>query len=290
MSKPVIGLLHSVIRPEEKLLMKALDAAPEVEWRSLDDRNLFLDPARPSAELSGLAAVMARSVSSSRGLYVRRILEGSGVRCFNTGAVAATCQDKLETSLALQRAGVAQPELRVAFSEDSAMEAIESMGYPVVLKPLVGSWGRLIARADDADAAVSLLEHKAALPNPMHQVFYLQQYIEKKGRDIRSFVVGDKLVAAILRKSADWRTNTARGATVEALALTPELEQASVAAANAVGGGMLAVDLFESDSGYLVNEVNDTMEFRNSIGPTGVDIPKMMVRHVIEGLAEAQAA
>lgn len=269
--------------------MRALDAAPEVEWRAIDDRSVVLDPLGDS--ITGVDAVLARSVSSSRGLHARRILEASGVRCFNSAAVAAVCQDKLETSLALRRAGIPQPELRVAFSEASAMQAIECLGYPVVLKPLVGSWGRLIARADDADQAVSLLEHKSALANPLHQIFYIQRYIEKRGRDIRAFVVGDRLVAAILRESSDWRTNTARGATVEALALTPELESAACGAARAVGGGLLAVDLFEDGAGgFLVNEVNDTMEFRNSIGPTGVDIPATMVRHVVDELIEARAA
>jgi len=285
-SKLRVGLLHSVVRPEEKLLMRALDAAG-VEWCSLDDRQLSFDL---DAGRLPVDAVLARSVSSSRGLYSRRLLEASGVRCFNTAAVAATCQDKLETSIALRLAGVRQPELRVAFSEESALQAMEEMGFPVVLKPLVGSWGRLIAKATDVDSAVSLLEHKAALPGFQNQVFYIQEYIDKRGRDIRSFVVGDRCVAAIVRRSSDWRTNTARGATAEGLRVTPELERASLAAARAVGGGMLAVDLFESEDGYLVNEVNDTMEFRNSIETTGVDIPAEMVRYLAGSLSGVAAA
>ena len=154
------------------------------------------------------------------------------------------------------------------------------------------SWDRGAAhrQASDRDAAESLLEHKAALPNYQHHIYYIQRYVEKGGFDIRSFVVGERCVAAIRRTSEAWRTNTARGATTENQPIDEALSCASVAAAKAVGGGMLAVDLFQIDGEYLVNEVNDTMEFRNSIAPTGVDIPQLMVDYVIEELNRQQAA
>lgn len=280
-------MLHSVVRREEKLLVAALERCVGVECVLLDDRKLTFDPARARREFD---AVLARSVSSSRNVAARRLFEASGVRCFNPSSVAEVCNDKLQTSLALLRAGVAQPELRIAFTEESALEAMEEMGYPVVLKPVVGSWGRLIARATDTDTARSLLEHKAALPSFQHHIYYMQRYVEKHGRDIRSFVVGDRCIAAIVRTGSDWRTNTARGAVAANYPVTSELEAISVAAARAVGGGILAIDLFETDEGLLVNEVNDTMEFKNSIEPTGVDIPEEMARYVVEELRAVKAA
>lgn len=282
-----VALLHSVVRQEEKLLTSAFDAIPGVECALLDDRKLSVDPARAHADFH---AVIARSVSSSRNVAARHLFEAAGVRCFNPASVAEICNDKMRTSLALIRAGVPHPDLRVAFTEDSALEAMESMGYPVVLKPVVGSWGRLIARATDTDSARSLLEHKAALPSFQHHIYYLQRYVEKHGRDIRSFVVGEQCIAAIVRVSADWRTNTARGAVAANYPVTPELEAVSLAAARAVGGGILAVDLFETEEGFLVNEVNDTMEFKNSIEPTGVDIPAAVARYVVDELRAAKAA
>ena len=289
MNKLRIGLLHAIVRREEKLLLAAFEACSGVECVPIDDRTLALDP-QSADTAQGLDAVVARSVSSSRNLYARRVFETAGVRCFNPAAVAATCNDKAETSLALIRAGVPHPELRIAFTEDAALDAMIDMGFPVVLKPVVGSWGRLIARATDVDSARSLLEHKAALAAHHHQIYYLQQYIEKNGRDIRSFVVGDRVIAAIVRESEDWRTNTARGAVAKGLEVTPELEAISLAAARAVGGGVLAIDVFETDDGYLVNEVNDTMEFKNSIETTGVDIPGEIVRYVLDELRAARAA
>jgi len=274
--RPRIALLHGVVRREEKLLVDAFARAGEIDLVLLDERVIAFAP----ASVHDFDAVLSRSVSFSRGLYARRIFEARGVPCFNSARVAETCGDKLLTSLALERAAVPQPEFRVAFDETAALGAMEAMGFPVVLKPVVGSWGRLVARADDRDAAESLLEHRAALPSYMHHVYYLQRYVDKGGCDVRAFVVGDQVIAAIRRWSASWRTNTHRGGRAEALPVSEELASVCLSAARAVGGGMLAIDLFETPDGYLVNELNDTMEFRNSIEPTGVDIPGAMVEHV----------
>ncbi|MEC9372001.1 MAG: RimK family alpha-L-glutamate ligase, partial [Pseudomonadota bacterium] len=174
--------------------------------------------------------------------------------------------------------------IRVAFTEDSALIAIEELGYPVVLKPAVGSWGRLLAKVNDRESAESILEHKTVLGSYHHSIFYIQKYVEKQGRDIRSFVVGNECIAAIYRSSSHWITNTARGAVATGCPVTDEIASLSVAAAHAVGGGVLAVDLFESTAGLLVNEVNYTMEFRNSIDTTGVNIPERVVTYVLEQL------
>ena len=278
---PRIALLHGVIRREEKLLIEAFRRHGSVDLVLLDDREISFSP----DSVHDFDAVLSRSVSFSRGLYARRIFEARGVPCYNSARVAETCGDKLLTSLALEKAGVPQPEFRVAFDEGAALAAMEAMGFPVVLKPVVGSWGRLVARADDRDSAESLLEHRAALPGPVNHVYYLQRYVEKGGYDVRAFVAGERVVAAIRRWSASWRTNTHRGGRAEAIPVSGELQAVSIAAARAVGGGILALDLFETKDGYLVNEVNDTMEFRNSIEPTGVDIPRAVVEHVLSQVA-----
>ena len=275
-----VAILHDVVRREEKLLVDAFSKVREVDLVLLDDREMSFS----RSSVFELDAVLSRTVSFYRGLYARRLFESRGVLCINSARVAETCGDKLATSLALERAAVPQPEFRAAFDETTALAAMEEMGFPVVLKPVVGSWGRLVARADDRDSAESLLEHRAALPNAMHHVYYLQRYVEKGGRDIRAFVAGDRAIAAIRRWSASWRTNTHRGGRAEAMRVDDELASICRAASRAVGGGVLALDLFETDEGYLVNEVNDTMEFRNSIEPTGVDIPGAIVDHVLSRL------
>ena len=272
-----IGLLHSLIRKEEKLLIEAFRNAG-VEPIMIDDRKLILDfHTAPEIDI-----LVERSINHSRALHALRLFESAGVPCVNSHHVSQVCGDKLLTTAALKDRGIAQPECRVAFTEDSALEAIEELGYPVVLKPAVGSWGRLLSKINDRDAAETVLEHKSVLGSYHHSIFYIQQYIEKQGRDIRSFVVGDECIAAIYRTSDHWITNTARGALASKCEVTGDVAQISVAAAEAVGGGIVAVDLFESGDGLLVNEVNYTMEFRNSIDTTGVDIPAVVADYIIE--------
>ncbi len=272
-----IGLLHSLIRKEEKLLLEAF-ANAGIEPVMIDDRKLIMDFRRaPDVDV-----LVERSINHSRALHALRLFESAGIPCINSHRVAQICGDKLLTTAALTDAGVPQPECRVAFTEESALDAIEELGYPVVLKPAVGSWGRLLSKINDRDAAETVLEHKTVLGSYHHSIFYIQEYVDKRGRDIRSFVVGDDCIAAIYRSSDHWITNTARGGRATRCEVTPEVAEISLAAAHAVGGGIVAVDLFESDAGLLVNEVNYTMEFRNSIDTTGVDIPAAVAAYVQE--------
>ena len=275
-----IGFLHSLIRKEEKLLIDEFRQRG-VEPILLDDRRIVFDlETRPNVDL-----VLERCINHSRAVHGMRLLEGIGIPCINTSKVASICGDKILCSLALKEAGVPQPSLRIAFTEKSALAAIEELGYPVVLKPAVGSWGRLLSKINDREAAESILEHKSILGSYHHSIFYVQKYIEKQGRDIRSFVIGESCVAAIYRSSDHWITNTARGATASGCPVTGEVAEISLAAARAVGGGVLAVDLFETPAGLLVNEVNYTMEFRNSIDTTGVNIPGLVVKYALEQAA-----
>ena len=273
-----VGFLHSLIRKEEKLLLDAFRAKSDVELVMLDDRKLIFDlQSRPDVDVA-----LERCINHSRAMHGLRLLESAGIRCINTSEVARICGDKILTSLALKEAGVPQPELRIAFTEESALNAIESLGYPAVLKPAVGSWGRLLSKVNDREAAESILEHKAILGSYHHSIFYIQEYVEKKGKDIRSFVVGDECIAAIYRHADHWITNTARGGKTTNCPVTDELHEISVQAAKACGGGVVAADVFETDQGYSVNEVNYTMEFRNSINVTGVNIPGKIVDYVLE--------
>lgn len=273
-----IGLLHSLVRPEEKLLIKELRARPGVELEMIDDRKLTFHLGEDSFDLD---VVLERCINHSRAMHGLRLFENAGVSCVNSSRVATVCGDKILTSVQLEEYGVPQPQVRVAFTEESTLEAIEEMGYPVVLKPAVGSWGRLLAKVNDRDAAESILEHKTILGSYHHSIFYIQQYVEKRGRDIRSFVIGDDCVAAIYRYADHWITNTARRGRAENCPLTDELKDVSVRAARAVGGGVVAADIFEGPDGLLVNEVNYTMEFRNSIHTTGVDIPGRIVDYLL---------
>ena len=275
-----VGFLHSLIRKDEKLLIEELRKRDGVELVFLDDRRLVFDlDHRPDVDV-----VLERCINHSRAMHALRLLESTGAKCINRYEVSRRCGDKILTAVALREHQVPQPEVRIAFTENSALEAIEELGYPVVLKPAVGSWGRLLSKINDRDAAETVLEHKAILGSYHHSIFFAQKYVEKAGRDIRSFVVGDQCIAAIYRTSDHWITNTARGGTASGCPVTPEIADISLRAAEAVGGGLLAIDLFETSEGLLVNEVNYTMEFKNSIETTGVNIPEKMVDYVVSSM------
>ncbi len=277
---PRIAVLMSRVRVEEKLLLAALEASG-VAYELIDDRKVIFDLHENGFRRYDV--VLERCINHSRALYALRILNDWGVPTVNSYPAALTCGNKLETTSALIRAGVPSPRTRIAFTPQSALEAIEEMGYPVVLKPAIGSWGRLLAKVNDREAAEALLEHKQVLGSYHHSIFYIQEYIPKPERDLRAFVIGDETVAAIYRYSPHWITNTARGGHATNCPVTPELNDICVRAARAVGGGVLGVDLLEDpERGLLVNEVNYTIEFRNSIDTTGVDIPGRVVDYVLE--------
>ena len=288
-----VGILYSRVRTEEKLLFEAFQQRG-VDFDLIDDRRLVFDLTDSGAGNDALGdydVVVERCINHSRALYSLRILNDRGVETVNTAQVADVCGNKLQTTSALTAAGVPSPRTLVAYTPESALDAIEELGYPVVLKPAVGSWGRLLSKLNDREAAEAVLEHKAVLGTYHHSIFYIQEYIDKPMRDIRAFVIGDETICAIYRDSAHWITNTARGGSSSNCPVTPELNDLCVRAARAVGGGVVAIDVLEDPArGLLVNEVNYTMEYRNSILPTGIDIPARMVDFSLRVAEEGWAA
>jgi len=279
-----LTLLHTRIRVEERLLIDELERRGiAVELVHADEAVLDLTASRESIDEPHV--LLDRCLSHSKALAVVRAFESRGAICLNPSTVTHVCGDKLLTTLALTDAGVPSPRTTAAFNQDGAIQAAEQLGYPVVIKPCVGSWGRMVGRLNDRDALEAVLEHKLTLGGPQHGVIYLQELVRKPDRDIRAFVVGGQTIAAIMRHSEHWITNTARGGRAEGLPVSPELDGLCQRAAAAVGGtehSLLAIDLMECpDRGLLVCEINSTMEFRNSIETTGVDIPARVVDHVL---------
>jgi len=277
-----VGFLYTRLRVEEKYLLDEFEKHSDVEVVRISDGDTFFDIQQLPADVDVL---FERSISYSRGLYISRIFEAHGIPVVNSSAVAERCGDKYITSQILAKSGIPTPRVYMAFDEESALQAIEALGYPCVLKPVVGSWGRLLAKVENREMAEALIEHKATL-GVHHQVFYIQEYIHKPGRDIRAFMIGDELICAIYRSSENWITNTARGGVATNCPINAEMSEICRRAAQAVGSGLLALDLFETESGYTVNEINHTMEFRNSIATTGVDIPARMVEYVLASVPD----
>ncbi len=264
------------MRLEEKLIFEAL-ARRKIPFEKLDIRRL----AFRLGERLDFERVLVRCISHREALYGARVLESQGIKALNPYQTIRLAGDKLLTSQALVDSGVPTLPVAVAFSPEAALEALEKVGYPAVIKPVNGSWGRLIARVDGPEAARSILEHRSYMGESLGSVFYIQPFVEKPGRDIRVLVVGEELVYAVYRYSSHWITNTARGAYTEPCPVTSELEELSLRAARAIGGGILALDIFETPGGLVVNEINHTPEFHGAMKAVKADIPGKIVDYFL---------
>ena len=277
-----LAIIYDRVRPDEKMLFDALD-----ELGVPYDKVFAPQLTVTFGQQVPWKVALERCVSQSRGHAITRALEGLGVRVINPAHVIELCGDKLATNAAMNLAGLPTPKTGVAFTAESALQLIEEIGYPVVMKPTVGSWGRMVSKLNDRDAAEAVIEHKEVLGGPQHQIFYVQELIAKPERDIRAFVVGGTCIGAIYRTSDHWITNTARGAKASQCEVTPEIADLALRAARAVQGEIVAIDLVEDPArGLLVIEINHTMEFKNSVSTTGVNIPRLMGEYAIKQLPQ----
>ena len=270
-----ISVLYDTIRWEEKALSEA-GKKRNVNLEMVDCKQLSLDLDKNTKQYG---TVLQRCVSYYRNLHSTAALEGLGVNvinCLNTGIFAG---NKLFTHMLLQKNGIPTPFASVAFSMEAAIETLEKHGYPQVIKPTIGSWGRMISKINDADSAEGIIESREKM-YPIYQVHYLEEFVKRPPRDIRAIVVGDKVVAAIYRNSGDgsWKTNMALGGVAEPCKVSNEMEEICIRAKNAVQGQIVGVDLMESkDKGLVVHEVNNTTEYKNTVRVCGVDIPSLMI-------------
>ncbi len=279
-----IGLIYDRIRWEEKALINASKKAG-LDLKTVDAKKVYIDATEDAgvlAEKFGDIAIQ-RCVGYFRGLHITAILEKNGLPVVDSYQTSLTCGNKLLTTLALTKARLPSPKTLLAFTPEMALKALDSLGYPAVLKPVVGSWGRLIAIAKDRQSAQALIETREEIRNALLHLYYVQEFVKRPPRDIRVIVVGDKTLAASYRYPPpdDWRTNVARGGTSKPCSFTPELKRLALKAAEAVGGGVLAVDCMESPEGLLVHEVNSTIEFRGLSSTTDVDIAKEIIAYVV---------
>jgi [lysine-biosynthesis-protein LysW]---L-2-aminoadipate ligase len=278
-----IGILFDRMRWEEKEIARCVEARGESA--ELIDAKAQVLPLNSSAKISLPETLLVRCVSFYRGLNIASVLESLGRRVINSSRTLELCGNKLETSLLLAREGVPTPKTLVAFSPEGAINAMESLGFPCVLKPLVGSWGRQVVRVRDLEQARDLIEMREALTGDSTQsIFYVQEMIKRPPRDIRCITVGNSIVASVYRIASEdsWKTNVALGGRTEPCPLTKELEKIVLKAAGIVGFGILGVDVMESeDLGYVVHEVNGTVEFRGAQSSTPESIADKMAQHAI---------
>ena len=270
-----LGILFSRMRKEEKILIEKAEKK-RIELIHIDTRKIIMGE-KFETELD---VIIDREISHNLSLYAIRYFESLGLSSVNSFKIASRCGDKVYTTLILDKANIPNLKTKMAFSAENALETIESMGYPCVIKPPVGSWGRMIAKINDREAAEAIVEQKTFMPG--NSIYYIQEYINKPGRDIRVFCIDGESICAIYRNAEHWITNTARGGKATNCKINNEISSLCESTSKAIGDGLLAIDLIETDNGLKVNEVNHKMEFRNSIDVTGVDIPMLMLDYAIK--------
>src|SRR6476469_2992110 len=278
-----VCVVYDKVRFEEKALY---DTAKKKGLRAqiIDAKKITINNASKRKTLQFGDVVLQRCISHFRGLYLTACLEFMGFMVINKFKVGETCGNKLITSLTLAKSNVPTPKTHFAFSAESAIEVINTIGFPVVLKPIIGSWSRGVFPIRDEEVANMIIEMRKENDNPLSRIYYVQEMIKRPPRDLRCIVVGDKIVAAIYRYSVEneWRTNISRGGKAELAPITNELEDIALRAAKSVGGGILGVDLMEDENrGLLVHEVNNTVEFRGASNVSESDIAGAMIDYAL---------
>ncbi|HEV2389933.1 MAG TPA: lysine biosynthesis protein LysX, partial [Nitrososphaerales archaeon] len=258
------------LRLEEKELQKEAEKAG-CKSELVDVRKLSFNVTGKKINNGFGDVVLQRCISYYRSIFLARILENFGVKVINSTKVSEACGNKLITSMLLARAGVPTPKTYVALDSESVFDTAEKVGYPVVIKPFTGSWGRMVDIAKEPQTLGTIVEYRESMQSPVEHMYYIQEFVKRPPRDIRLIVAGDEVIASVYRNAlkGEWRTNVARGGTTTSFKLNKEIEEITLRAAKAVGGGILGVDAMETkEHGYTIHEVNNTVEFKGAQAST----------------------
>ena len=277
-----VGILYDRVRWEEKELGRQLEIRG-VPFDMVDAKAqvLALDSSKFS---SAPRRMLIRCVSFYRGLNASTVYEAHGIETINSSEILDVCGNKLKTSQILAKKGVPTPRTIVAFSPEAAMQAVEEIGFPCVMKPIVGSWGRQVVPIRDRETAEAFIEMREQLNDSMQTIFYIQEMIKRPPRDIRCIAVGEEIVACVYRYAAadNWKTNVALGGHTEPCKVTPELEETVLKTVGVIGKGVLGIDLMErSSSEFVVHEVNGTVEFKGAQTVTPNSIASRVVDYLL---------
>jgi [lysine-biosynthesis-protein LysW]---L-2-aminoadipate ligase len=280
-----ICIVFDRLRTEEKLLQKnAEDLGYETSM--IDAKITSFDTNSKPEDFEFGDVVLERCVSYYRGLHFTACLEFMDVPVINKFDVANTCGNKMITSMLLKKSNIPTPKTYFSFSAETALENFENIGYPLVIKPIIGSWGRSVMPIKDKDTAEAVIENRQVTDGPQDRIYYLQEMIDRPPRDIRVITVGDQSISAMYRKSSGgFKTNIALGADPELCEITKEIEDLCEKTSKAVGGGILGIDLMEDkERGLVVHEVNNTVEFKGLVKVSKKNIPKEMIDYAIRNI------
>lgn len=282
---PKVRILFDRVRLEEKMLeTKAVELGHDTKMIDAKITNISTESKKSEFDFGDV--VLERCVSYFRGLHFTACLEFLDVPIFNNLEVATNCGNKLLTSLLLKKHNVPTPKTHFSFSPEAAIETLEKYGYPLVIKPIVGSWGRGVILLKDREVTDAIIEVRELSDGPLDRIYYLQEAIKRPPRDIRAIAVGDQVIAAMYRTSTGgFKTNIALGGEPIPCEITKELEDICIKASKAVGGGILGIDVMEDEKrGFVVHEVNNTVEFKGLAKVAKRNIPKEIIEFAVNAV------
>ena len=280
-----ICIVFDRLRTEEKLLQKNAEELG-YETSMIDAKITSFDTDSKPENFEFGDVVLERCISYYRGLHFTACLEFMDIPVINKFDVANTCGNKMITSMLLKKNNIPTPKTYFSFSAETALDNFEKVGYPLVIKPIIGSWGRSVMPVKDKDTAEAVIENRQVTDGPQDRIYYLQEMIDRPPRDIRVITVGDQAISAMYRKSSGgFKTNIALGADPELCEITKEMEDLCEKTSKAVGGGILGIDLMEDkEKGLVVHEVNNTVEFKGLVKVSKKNIPKEMIDYAIHNI------
>ena len=278
-----VCIVFDRLRTEEKMLQKeASNLGHDALMLDAKITQVNTDSKKEDFDLGDV--VLERCVSYFRGLHFTASLEFMDIPVLNKFEVANICGNKMFMTLLLKKNNIPTPKTYFSFSSESAAETLDKVGFPLVIKPVIGSWGRGVMPLKDKDAMEAVFEIRDITDSPHDRIYYLQELIQRPPRDIRVITVGDEPIAAMYRKSSGgFKTNIALGADPEICEITKEMEDMAVKASKAMGGGILGIDMMEDDErGLVVHEVNNTVEFKGLARVAQRNIPKEMIEFALK--------
>ena len=279
-----ICIVFDRLRTEEKMLRKeATDLGCNVIMTDAKNTKIDTDSKKNTTIIEG-DVVLERCVSYFRGLHFTACLEFLEIPVINSFEVANTCGNKMFMTMKLKKGNIPTPKTYFSFSSQSASENIENIGYPLVIKPVIGSWGRGVMKIKDRDTKDAIFEIRDITDNSYDRIYYMQELVQRPPRDIRVITVNHVAVAAMYRESKGFKTNLALNAsTPEPCSISGHIGELASAASEAVGGGILGIDMMEDDKrGLVVHEVNNTVEFKGLSTVAQKNIPKEMIKYALE--------
>ncbi|MCY0874193.1 MAG: lysine biosynthesis protein LysX [Acidianus infernus] len=279
-----VALVVDIIRQEEKMIVKSLND----KGIQYDVINVAQEPLPFNRALDRYDVALIRAISMYRSLYSAAVFESVGVHTINSSEVITVAGDKILTYSKLFKAGVPIPDSIIAMSPDATLKAYEQIGFPLIDKPPIGSWGRMVSLIRDIFEGKTIIEHREMLGNSALKVHIVQEYIKEKNRDIRCIVIGKELLGCYARNIPpnEWRANVALGGTPSPIIIDEKLRETALKAASVVNGEFISIDILEhSSKGYVINELNDTPEFKGFMLATGINVAEKLVDYIVSNFS-----